>query len=400
MLLPKTVPDGEAVILWKPNGTRKIIEGPQRIFDPLARIERLVRVSATEGEYLVIRFRDGHTEHRPGPCTSWLDPLEHIAITPAPATTLDAHQAIVIYDERDGEIAQRVVRGPAVYIPTPTENLHQFRWHGDDGKGGKVPRKLCFEKLRVIPDQMYFNVTGVRTADEALVTAKLMVFFELVDIERMLKETHDPIADFINALTADVIRFAGSCNFEEFKTRAAELNALTTYEALLQGAARIGYRINKVVYRGYAASGKLQTMHDNAIEMRTSLVLEMETEQQQQELQDLKQQREHERAAEQRQELERTLTHTLEQARKENQEKLAATLAQEEQDLAIIRQKQENEKTHQEALLTLQQQERDHLKALGADITQILVAQEHNPDKTIRFENQATQVPIHLHEAV
>ena len=46
----------------------------------------------------------------------------------------------------------------------------------------------------------------VRTADEALITVQLMVFFELDDIEKMLLQTHDPIADFINAVTADIIR--------------------------------------------------------------------------------------------------------------------------------------------------------------------------------------------------
>ncbi len=58
------------------------------------------------------------------------------------------------------------------------------------------------------------------------------------------------------------------------------MNQLETYPQLLQRAEKIGYRISKVVYRGYYASDKLQAMHDNAIECRTRLRLEAETERQ------------------------------------------------------------------------------------------------------------------------
>jgi hypothetical protein len=77
------------------------------------------------------------------------------------------------------------------------------------------------DTLWVIPDQMYFDVESVRTADDALLVVKLMVFFELADIEMMLDQTHDPIADFINAVTADVIAFVGAATFEDFKQRPA-----------------------------------------------------------------------------------------------------------------------------------------------------------------------------------
>lgn len=388
MIIPRTIQDGQAAIRWNHNGTRDIITGPRTIFTPFARIEPLRRINAAEDQYLVITFLDGHTENQPGPCTLWLDPLLHEHIVAKPVIHLDAHEAIVIYNEEAGTVNHRIMNGPAVYIPTPTETLHQFSWHGDNGNGEKVPSVLKFEKLRVIPDQMYFDVAGVRTADEALITAKLMVFFELTNIEQMIQETHDPIADFINALTADVISFAGEYNFETFKTRAPELNELKTYQALLEGANRIGYRINKVVYRGYAASKQLQAMHDHAIETRTGLVLETEIENQQQELNDLKQTREHERAAEQRIEATRAQQHLLDHNQKKHNH-----------DLAIKKELQAAEKTHQEEVLTLQQQKWDHLKSLDTDLTAVLVAKEHNPDKTIRLE-AGKNTPLHLHEAI
>ncbi|MGJ8656636.1 MAG: hypothetical protein ACSHX6_09290 [Akkermansiaceae bacterium] len=388
MILTKTIQDGQAAIRWNPNGTRDIIIGPKTIFAPFTKLQPLKRINAAEDQYLEITFLDGHTEHLPGPCVQWIDPLIHQQILTKPVTHLDAHEAIVIYNEAAGKVTHRILNGPAIYIPTPTETLHQFRWHGDKGNGEKVPRALNFEKLRVIPDQMYFDVAGVRTADEALITAKLMVFFELIDIEKMLQETHDPIADFINALTADVIRFAGACSFETFKTRTPELNKIETYQALVEGAKRIGYRINKVVYRGYAASNQLQAMHDHAIETRTKLVLETEIEHQQQELTDLKQTKEHERATEQREEQNRAQQHQLNHNKKIH-----------DQDLAFKKENQEAEKNHKQQMLQLQLAEWDHLKNLDTDLTAVLVAKEHNPDKTIRLDTNNTS-PLLLHEAI
>lgn len=388
MIFPKTIQDGQAVIRWNNNGTRDIITGPTTIYAPFANITPLRRVSAAEEQFLNVAFLDGHTENIPGPCAVWFDPLLHQNITTKPVIHLDAHEAIVIYNEKDNTVTHRILKGPAIHIPSPTETLHQFSWHGDNGKGKKIPRTLKFEKLRIIPDQMYFDVADVRTADEALITAKLMVFFELVNIEKMLQETHDPIADFINALTADVISFAGECNFEAFKTRAHELNKTETYHALLEGAARIGYRINKVVYRGYTASSQLQAMHDHAIETRTKLVLETEIEHQQQTLTDLKQTKEHQRATEHRNEEIRAQQHILNQNQKKH-----------DQDLAIKKEIQTMDKIHQQEILKLKQQEWEHLKQLDTDLTAVLVAKEHNPDKTIRLDT-TKNTPIHLHEAI
>lgn len=357
MIIPFTIRAGEAVALWNAAGNRRIVHGPKIVFAPFQKVEALTRYLARDGEYLEIRFRDGRTEHRAGPCDLWLDPLPHGSVDVRPAIELDAHQAVVIYRENEQGVNHRVLKGPALFVPRPDERLHRFQWHGDNGKGRKVPRALQFEKLRVIPDQMYFDVEGVRTADEALITVRVMVFFELTDIERMLAQTHDPIADFINAISADVIRFAGTCDFESFKTEAARLNHMETYGELVRGAERIGYRISKVVYRGYTARDQLQAMHDNAIETRTRLVLEAETEERQQELADLRQEREHQRAGRQRREEERTQAHRLEQLRQEREEQIAERRAREELELELTRRRHEDEEAHQRNLQQLRFEE-------------------------------------------
>merc|ERR1711998_459198 len=74
-----------------------------------------------------------------------------------------------------------------------------------------------------------------------------------------------------------------------------QLNELSAYRQLTSRAAGIGYEVTKVVFRGYGAPTRLQKMHDDAIEKRTKLVLERETEEQEQQLEDLRVQREGER---------------------------------------------------------------------------------------------------------
>jgi hypothetical protein len=131
---------------------------------------------------------------------------------------------------------------------------------------------------------MYHDVPDVRTADDAVLTIRLMIFFELLDIATMLETTHDPIGDFVNAATSDVVDFTGRHDFESFKRDTDKLNELETYRQLVGRAAQCGYRINKVVYRGYGAPDRLQQMHDQAIEARTRLQLDRATEQQAQDL--------------------------------------------------------------------------------------------------------------------
>jgi len=330
----------------------------------------------------------------------WFNPVEHESIAVKDATPVDAHQALVVYRREDEErVTRRVLYGPALYVPEANEWLHQFCWHGADPNDPKhkVPRALRFTKLRVIPDQMYFDVEEVRTADDALLVVQLMVFFELENIEKMLDQTHDPVADFINALSADVIDFAAGRTFEQFKEATNDLNELAEYENLVGRAERVGYRINKVVYRGYVASDKLQAMHDDAIEQRTALKLEAETERQAQELADLKLDREAERDTKRR---------DMQRAQAEHDQRLVQLQhdgdrerreLDHRQELAYKRDLQLAEVAHlhgenEERLRFLRE-----IQGLQVDLTRYLVAQYQHPDRLIRVDG-ANGSQLHLHE--
>jgi hypothetical protein len=406
-----TVREGDRVALWDAAGRARIVDGPARVWARGKTLQVLPRYSAGPDEYLVVRLTDGHTQHVHGPAAVWLNPVEHASVKVEKAVGLDANEAVVVYAQGPDRVGRRVVRGPGLFMPAANEWLHEFSWHGappEELAGRthhgepkrKVPHALRFRKLRVIPDQTYFDVQDVRTADDALIVVQVMIFFELADIERMLDQTHDPVADFINAVTADVIDFAASRTFERFKEETGALNELATYRQLAARAQRIGYAVSKVVYRGYTANPKLQSMHEGAIEARTQLHLEAETEEQAQMLADLKLNCEAERAVKRR-ELEmadvehqthlQRLAHEehLRRQRADREARLEAKRAAREMALAHLRAKRE------ERLALLQS-----MHDMQVDLTRYLVSRRQHPDRLIRIDGSNGHVPrVHVHES-
>lgn len=397
-----TIRRGNRAAVWSRTGEVHIVDGPRRILLLGRSFQPLVRYSASPEEYLVIVAKDGTTQHLRGPASTWFDPVVLESIRTAPLLRLDANEAIVVYRPVEGRVVRRIERGPALFMPAPDEWLHHFSWHGADLREPtvKLPRALQFEKLRVIPDQMYFDVHSVRTADDALLVVKVMVFFELIDIGRMLDQTHDPIGDFINSLTADVVDFAATLGFETFKEKTEALNQLTTYPQLVRRAESIGYRISKVVYRGYTAGETLQEMHNRAIEARTRLRLESETERQAQDLADLKQNREAARERERRDVERQRIEHQNNLQSIELQARLQRELIEQEQELAFKNHAQQSELENQRSMHREQIEFLKGAADLKVDITRYLVAQYQHPDKIVRIESARAEgeQQIHLHE--
>jgi hypothetical protein len=362
------VAEGNRIALWKSNGTLEIIDGPRRFRNwGSDRVEQLERYSADRHQYLEIKFKDGHKEHKRGPTWLYRDPLEHAFIQVKDALSIDSSEVLVVYREEEEKVSRSVIRGPTIHVPTADEWVHSFSWHGKDprepqNKCRKIPGGLNFTKLRTIPDKFYYNVSEVRTSDDTLLVLKFMIFFELKDLETMLDQTHDPIGDFINSVTADIIAYAATLPYEIFIEKTSVLNQLETYPQLVSRAKQIGYRINKIVFRGYYASDTLQSMHDSAIQTRTKLRLEHETEEQKQTLEDLKLLKDTQRL---------TKRHDLEKQATEHENQLSR-------------------KRHEEALLQVHQknaedaQHLEKLRSLGVDLTKYLVAQQSSPEKLIQ----------------
>jgi len=213
-----------------------------------------------------------------------------------------------------------------------------------------------------------------------------MVFYHLQDIEVMMGATHDPCGDLMSTLSADVMNFSSSKTFEEFKKDSDKLNMLETFPQLCERMSACGYKLIKVAYRGYVATDQLQAMHDNAIEKRTQLILDQDTELQRQQLQDLKQEREHARKQSAMEMQKSELEHKEQLARMALDERLkreavesehTRTLKQSEHE-HLLRQQAEITEAEQDKAEKQQAQELQFLMSLcgdaGLDVTQLLVA--------------------------
>jgi regulator of protease activity HflC (stomatin/prohibitin superfamily) len=272
--------------------------------------------------------------------------------------------------------------------------LHRFSWHASHGGSRgeeKRPNALQFQKLALMPDQMYHDVRDVRTADDAVLTIRLMIFFELVDIDRMLETTHDPIGDFINAATSDVVEFTGKRSFDQFKQETDKLNDSATYTQLLHRAKQCGYQVNNVVYRGYGAPDSLQAMHDEAIQSRTRLQLERATEEQAQDLEDYRLSCQMERSERRRSEQLTEVQHDLEVKRQQAEAEIKRKERQENY-------RREQKRAADELLLrqrhAADEQTQSHLAALRemqVDLTQYLT--QSRADQVIEVRGSSDVQP-------
>jgi len=399
-----TVAEGQRVLAMDKKGRGEILIGPCRVPRKGRKFHVLQHHVAYPGEFLIVRFKDGSQKHLPGPSEIWLDPRAHSDCEKEDALQISAKESVVVYSkqkiEKDGEekeeVQRRIVSGPALFVPEPGEWLHTFCWHGSKGQGyKKLPGGMVFQKLWQMPDQMYHDVEEVRTSDDVILTIKLMIFFELVDVEKMLDATHDPIGDFINATSSDVLDLVGRCSFDEFKTQTDKLNDRNNYTQLLGRAEQIGYRINKLVSRGYSTTAALQSMHEQAIETRTRLKLEKETERQSQELADFKQSREYQRASKSRaEELERQ-EHKLE-VQKRSQlellelEKQKLEFSRDQDDLNTKAQLEKQAKDAEQRLSFIKE-----LKDMGVDLTSYLT--QNRADKVFEFRAGEKAIAPHIH---
>lgn len=389
-----TVEEGKRVMMVHKSGRMDVIGGPARVWRLGRSFRPMQLFVAHPSEFLIVRFRNGDQKHIPGPASVWFDTREHQDISKEDALPIADKEAVIVYAEGDdGEVHRRIVHGPATFVPKPGEWLHTFSWHGNVG-GRKVPGALEFQKLWLLPDQMYHDVPDVRTADDAVLTIRLMLFFELVDIETMLATTHDPIGDFLNAATSDVVDFVGRHSFESFKQNTEKLNELGTYKQLTSRADQIGYRMNRVVYRGYGAKASLEQMHDQAIESRTRLQLEKATEQQAQELEDLKLERQIARGQKQRSDQAAEARNAIELERLRDE-------AQREREVArrAVAREQARLDTEQRdvAERSRAEREREHLaelSKLGVDLTRFLT--QNQADRVIELRGNGVGA-THVH---
>jgi len=189
-----------------------------------------------------------------------------------------------------------------------------------------------------------------------------------------------------------VVSFVGQHDFESFKQNTNRLNDLETYRQLTGRAGQRGYRINKVVYRGYDAPKSLQLMHDQAIESRTKLQLERATEQAQ-DLENIKLDCQITRSTKRRTEQTTEAVHDMELAHRRQE----AELKQREAAYALNReQRRQDAELQHEIRVRQAAQQREHLAVLrdmGVDLTEYLT--QGRADRVIELRGDS-HPHIHL----
>lgn len=391
----KTVFEGEKAILVDRNGESKIIEGPKRVFLFMEKLEKLHQYVADSNQYLVIKYIDGNVVHKKGPVAEWFNRFEHESISVENGYKLNSSQLIIVYNQnlKTNQVVRRVIEGPCLFIPDASEWLHQFKWHSPDSNnlGHLVKDGNEFRILTNKPDFFHYYVNEVRTLDDTLMTIKIMIIYELVDIFTMLDKTQDPISDFANAICADVVSAVGKLSFEEFlRTGASRLNSLETYKELTNRASRNGYKIESIIYNGYTSSKELQSIQDNAIEQRTKLRLNAEIDEQKNKLIDLRLKKENERL-----DLEanlKRLKFEFEQTLVESRSKFELLLRKLKNE-SNLKMKQLDQDLINELRVKNQQAEQDYLNklsALGVDVNTYeleLVKSKHKLDTLYELIN-------------
>ncbi|KRW99569.1 hypothetical protein PPERSA_13149 [Pseudocohnilembus persalinus] len=439
----ENIPNNQGYLIYRETEQGKV--NPVYIYGPAQYIKKnneilhctFRKLTANGDQFIRVIQQNGEIQTFPGPYEMWEDPIKYQQITIEEYTQINSGEAIVVYQEKQGQLSRKIIYGPAQYFPKGSEWIHNFSWHGalknDQGLERKKPNALQFTKLRMISQSVYYDVENVRTQDDAPLTVKLMIFYTLKDINKMLENTYDPIGEFINGVSADVIEEVGQYDFEIFKQKIERLNQTETYKYLLEKAEQIGYEITKIVCKGYVCTPKIEQMHYSAIEKRTQLVLDTETQEQEQKLKDFILQQDKNRLKEESQVQKDKLQNNLElqqiqeqkerdKQHKEFQQQYEQAQKQFEQQQNLQKIQQENQISHQEQLNQIEIQKQiklqeiqlnklkekskievekiKYLHSLGVDLSKYLIAKEQGrPDKWLQIDTKPdNHSQLHLHE--
>merc|ERR1711939_679687 len=249
--------------------------------------------------------------------------------------------------------------------------VHEFKWkaksalHDDGG---------TFNVLKTLPDQFEVTIPRLRSLDNAEVSMNVMVFMQLVDVQKLLNSTHDPVTDLKVSITADLTEFVSKCTLDQLKERTHELNDLKMFRQSTQRADQIGYRVSKVTYRGYGFSREIDNMLKQNLVDETKLKIEKETAVKAQDIEDMKASRKVDRDLKWKEAEVTTNKLDLDIERTRADQRRAAISADAEQ--------------RRVATSAAMADEIAKLEAMGVDLTQYLVSQQRKPaDKEVRITN-------------
>lgn len=281
----RTVKDGEAVAIWNSNGQHRQVVGPRLVRLFFSTIRFLDRKTAGPKEYLRVVLTNGNVEHVRGPVTMYENPVLHTGIEVLQAITLlAASDCIVIHRMADAvsdkaspptgvsreSIQRLVVHGPTTYFPGPRETLLKT------SDFSRSPRSSSDRN-----EEFIFHTASRPWAVEFPMPKgilRLAFRFTLSDVEAMLDNTTDLMADLHEAVYADLTNIAAHMTnvmaIEEF-------NSFNHFPVLLRRGSAIGVAMDMVTIRGFEPSPEIKRAEDGIKQMndkmtRDSMLAEQE----------------------------------------------------------------------------------------------------------------------------
>eukprot|EP00931_Biecheleriopsis_adriatica_P102378 TRINITY_DN77358_c0_g1_i1.p1 TRINITY_DN77358_c0_g1~~TRINITY_DN77358_c0_g1_i1.p1 ORF type:complete len:498 (+),score=111.99 TRINITY_DN77358_c0_g1_i1:21-1514(+) len=269
------VPAGDKVVVWDEHGEESSCEGPAAInVHPDASLHICPRIILDADQKVLVIDKDGCEQVLNGPCVFHAGPRD--AIREYRLVRLASNEAVCVV-RQDG--VRETVLGsdqPRLFLD-PREKLHKFvLTGGGDADGlGKQPGALTFEVLRLQPSQAYFAFP-VRTADNAVLILKLMVFMEIKRPDLFILRD-DPFAVMFNFIMAEATELVGFYSFDDFKQQPGrrlrehfESSAKAGEPVLQFFADQYGLDVSKIVLRGWMAQDpQVQKILDQAAAAQT-----------------------------------------------------------------------------------------------------------------------------------
>lgn len=319
--------DGEACAIWDSSGRHTQVIGPKRVSLFFATIRFLDRYKAESHQYIKVQHRNGKVEHIYGPASIYEDPALHDAVSVHDGIRLVSdHECIIVRKEKasvgasseievasnlkvgkdsvaphvqqvdvqqsqDGLSGQnslvRVIRGPALFLPSEDERVHEFQWSGHVSSDGVTLTGIegdhAFQILPTDTTRIWKLELPLTTSDSVQFRASLIFNYHLVSLNDCIT-ARDPIQRMHAGIIADAQVFGNTIESNQLRSvrQAAVMTSLTlldTYPNLVIAAKTSGFMIDSVRITGlsYSSSFQRQLDEEQQTSARLSAALEDKT---------------------------------------------------------------------------------------------------------------------------
>lgn len=265
----RTIKDGEAAAIWNSKGVHTQIVGPKRIWLINSTIRFLTRHKAESHQYLKVSHRDGRVEHVVGPATMYANPAYHDNVYVQNAYRLcsssecvvtfrstntsankegsdEIEQPAIIPTSVKNVVSKRIIRGPTLFVPTPSEHVHSFSWSINASKEYS-DEKSTFNVLNMMGELSLMST--IHTVDGFSFDASLILSYKISSLDKLI-ENPDPMKCLYNSLLFDSQTLGVSFSSELLKTKKdniiSMLSKTSTYPSLMKVADTCGLEIENV----------------------------------------------------------------------------------------------------------------------------------------------------------